>query len=495
MVMHSSGTRMDSQRNILFGKLAILRSLLTRDQASTAFKLVSEARARGESSNLWDISVSRGFMSHQSAALVLRIIDEGQFVCRAGCKIIHPLNSFPPDRSFSCERCGGALNIVPKPGTAAALQVPTTRSPDSTYPGSGVRRPDSTHGASSPSTTHPGSSARRLTPQPRQTGRHDSQPSSSPPTPVPTAASSAPKLAARGGQSIAESAGLAAKPRLRKPAVEGELEHGERFAGYEIGRLLGRGGMGLVYKARRLRDDAVHALKVMLPNSLDNPDTIERFTREVKVSVRLRHPAIVAVYDAGYFEGRHWMAMEAVEGRDMITWRKEPGRSMGQGIRLMLGICEGMAYAHSKFIVHRDLKPGNVLVSREGDKPKICDFGLAKAVAERSSLTKTGDILGTPFYMSPEQARGDRLLIGPPTDVWALGVMLYEMATGKLPFTGRTTFGIINAIATEELKKPTSIGSRIPAEFEQIIVRSLEKEPKDRFRSAADLKKALDALF
>ncbi|MDF1666271.1 MAG: serine/threonine-protein kinase, partial [Planctomycetota bacterium] len=273
------------------------------------------------------------------------------------------------------------------------------------------------------------------------------------------------------------------------------LLSGQVFGPFHVVKAVGRGGMGIVYKAVKEGSDTPYALKILLERAAENPSTIERFTREIQVASRLRHEAIIGVIQAGFHEGLYWMAMEFVEGRDMASWRNEAGRSIGQGIQIIMKICAGLAYAHSKFIVHRDIKPGNVMVTWEGDRPKICDFGLAKALVECSELTKTGDILGTPLYMAPEQAMGNHLLVGPPTDVWALGVMLYEMATGHLPFQGRTTFQILNAVATKPVKKPTEYVPNIPPPFEEIIMKCLEKDPPRRFRSAGELKVALNELF
>jgi serine/threonine protein kinase len=426
---------MDQQRNILFGKLAILRGFLSREYASECFQVVAQCVARGQSANLWEIAVSRSYMAMAKAQLILRVIDQGQAICNSGCPTRIPLSRFPAANAFVCEQCQNPLRIIP----IDKEQPPQNIATDT---------------------------------------KHEPAPEISP------AVSSPPP---------AVLASPSPSPRTTNSATD--LLSGETFGPFQIVKTIGRGGMGMVYEVQKAHDGELYALKILLERAAENPQTIERFTREINVAANLRHEAIVSVKEAGFNLGLYWMTMEFVEGRDLASWRNEPGRSIGQGIQLIMKICAGMAYAHSKFIVHRDIKPGNIMVAWHEDKPKICDFGLAKALVQCSELTKTGDILGTPLYMAPEQAMGNRLLVGPPTDVWAIGVMLYEMATGYLPFQGRTTFQILNAVATKPIKKPTEYVNTLPPPFEDIIVKCLEKDPARRFRSAGELKEALSALF
>lgn len=432
---------MDQKRNILFGKLAILRGFLTREHASESFQLVAQNVGRGQKANLWEITVSRGYMSMEQAQLIIKIIDEGQFVCSQSCPVQIPLSQFPPEKPFTCETCQAPLRIVP-----INQQVPPNNVPSDTDP------------------------VLKVPQSPK-----------APSTPPPAIATPPPPIVEQ--------------PKVPTTASATNLLSGQGFGPFRVVKAVGKGGMGMVYKAVKDGSNTPYALKILLERAAENPSTIERFTREIQVASRLRHEAIIGVIQAGFHEGLYWMAMEFVEGRDMAKWRNEAGRSIGQGIQIIMKICAGLAYAHSKFIVHRDIKPGNVMVTWDGDHPKICDFGLAKALVECSELTKTGDILGTPLYMAPEQAMGNHLLVGPPTDVWALGVMLYEMATGHLPFQGRTTFQILNAVATKPVKKPTEYVPNIPPPFEDIIMKCLEKDPPRRFRSAGELKEALNALF
>jgi serine/threonine protein kinase len=429
---------MDQQRNILFGKLSILRGFLSREHAAECFQVVTQAISRGQGTNLWETSVSRSFMPMEQAQMILKIIDQGQFVCRPGCPKRVPLSQFPAEKPFVCDLCQSPLRIVPIEQGMPPPNIPSDTDPSLPIPAS------------------------HAPPKPQPIG---SPPALKTPTPIRTTTSAT------------------------------DLVRNEQFGPFRIVKAIGRGGMGMVYQATKEGEEKSYAVKLLLERAAENKQTIERFTREIQVASRLHHDYIVGVVEAGFNMGLYWLAMEYVDGRDLATWRNEPGRSIGQGIQLIMKICEGMAYAHSRFIVHRDIKPGNIMVSRDGDQPKICDFGLAKALVECSELTKTGDILGTPLYMAPEQAMGNHLLVGPPTDVWAIGVMLYEMATGHLPFQGRTTFQILNAVATKPVKKPTEWVPTIPPPFEEIITKCMEKDPARRYRSAGDLKTALNALF
>jgi predicted Ser/Thr protein kinase len=430
---------MDRGRNILFGKLAIARKLLSPPQATECFGAIGPSGS-GRAESLWEVAVSRGYMTVDRAREIVQAIDSGIFTCRNNCGWRQPLRDFPPDAALACPKCQGSLGI--EAGSAARPATPPPLAETSrAIPGQGNAYAD-----------------------------------------VSRAGGGLPRVASdtnsRAGLTRAES-----------------LASGEFFGDYKIVKRLGKGGMGVVYQVSRPDDDRAYALKILLEKAASKPSVVDRFKREIKVATQLHHEAIVTVWDAGMTDDLYWMVMEFVEGRDLASWRGEPEHSLGEALQLMIRICDGVAHAHQRFIVHRDLKPGNIMITRPGDNPKICDFGLAKALSERNELTKTGDILGTPLYMAPEQAMGNKLLIGPPTDVWALGVMLYEMTTGRLPFTGKTTWKILEAVARQKPQTPAELGVAIPPPFEEIIMRCLEKEPTKRFREAGALAQALRELF
>lgn len=258
---------------------------------------------------------------------------------------------------------------------------------------------------------------------------------------------------------------------------------------YQIERELGRGGMGVVYAGRHRELGRLAAIKLLLQES-DTPDAKERFQRECESLGRLDHPGIVKVYDSGFHSGRPFVALEFVDGAPLDeTLAKsgpfEPRRAIEIGIEM----CEAIEHAHQAGILHRDLKPANVLLDREG-KARITDFGLAKDLDARS-LTVSGTMLGTPAYMPPEQAAGDRSLLGPASDVYGLGATLFALLTGEAPFSGPTPINIVTQVFTKPAPSPSSVRSDLDSGLDALILRCLEKEPSARFASAAELGTAL----
>lgn len=438
---------MSQSRNIMFGKLAIIHGVLTTAQASECFEALSSPEAR-KSANLWDIARSRGYLKKDQAVDLLKILSHGFFVCQR-CRYSVAVADFPSSGKIVCPKCQGSVLIQnPEPG------------------------PQETAGPN------------RLT---------ESGDMAKAPGMLPTLKT--PGLAAIEGQTARALKTTQAAPFKHRDSGAALFQPGQRFGDYEIVRQVGRGGMGIVYEARRKGDHRRYALKILSDRASKNEAIILRFQREVQISKKLRHKGLVSTWDAGYSENLYWLVMDFIDGRGLTLWRKEPGRSIRMGIRKLIEVADAVAFAHQNFIVHRDLKPANIMVTHDQDQIKICDFGLAKAFAESSELTKTGDILGTPFYMAPEQAMGHRLLLGPPTDVWALGVMLYKFTTDQMPFTGNTNFMILEAISRHPLKKPTIANPAIPKPLEIIIMKALEKEPRQRFCDASQLRDALKALF
>jgi eukaryotic-like serine/threonine-protein kinase len=256
--------------------------------------------------------------------------------------------------------------------------------------------------------------------------------------------------------------------------------------------------MGTVYRARHKSTNAVRAVKILSNQAGLNDEVVARFKREVLLSSRLSHPNIVRVYEAGLVPdgdqaGRPYYTMDYVQGRDLLGWTREGARTPSEATAMVVTICEAMNYAHGHGVIHRDLKPGNVLVDKSEDRPLICDFGLAKYKADMQNLTQTGDILGTPSYMPPEQALGDRKKIGPPTDTYAIGAILYYLLTSRPPFTAPSAFATINKVVREPPKPPSEHNPAVSAALEQVVLKALSKEPIDRFHTCSDLGDALRA--
>ena len=272
------------------------------------------------------------------------------------------------------------------------------------------------------------------------------------------------------------------------------LSAGTRLGPYEIVAAIGAGGMGEVYRAHdtRLRRDV--AIKV-LPETLAHGSAWERFEREARAASALNHPNICAVYDVGEADGRQFLVMELLEGktlRDFIGNKPvEPRIAAALGMQ----IADALEAAHAKGIVHRDIKPGNIMVTGR-DHVKVLDFGLAKHAPSNADetrsldqLTAAGTLLGTPHYLAPELLQGKEA--DARSDLWALGVVLYEMLCGRLPFPGPTVFEVSSAILKED---PAPLPATVPFKLKSVVERCLEKEPEKRYRNAGDVRAALGTL-
>ena len=257
--------------------------------------------------------------------------------------------------------------------------------------------------------------------------------------------------------------------------------------------MLGRGGMGEVYRARDTRLRREVAIKVLPAALARYPDRIARFEREARAASALNHPNIVGVYDIGHDNGTHWIATELVTGESLASILERGPLAPRKAIEIATQIADGLAAAHTAGIVHRDLKPGNVMIARDG-RVKILDFGLAKqrhgaADSTTLDLTQEGTVMGTAGYMSPEQVRGQD--VDPRSDIFSLGVVLYEMAGGKRAFEGGSSEETMSAILRDD---PPELPRPVPPALDRIVRRCLEKAPGRRFQSAADLALALGAI-
>ncbi|TMQ30657.1 MAG: serine/threonine protein kinase, partial [Planctomycetota bacterium] len=259
-----------------------------------------------------------------------------------------------------------------------------------------------------------------------------------------------------------------------------------RIPGYEVEAVLGRGGMGVVFKAWHLRLNRPVALKMLLAGAYAAPQDLARFQREAEAEAGLRHPHIVQVHDVGEHDGRPYFTMEFVEGGSLaqkLAGTPQPAR---QAAALVASLAEAVQVAHQGGIVHRDLKPANVLLAADGT-PKITDFGLARRLEGGAGVTQSGVPLGTPSYMAPEQARGQTRAIGPAMDVYALGAILYELLTGRPPFQGETAACTIHQVVTQDAVPPSRLNFKVPRDLETICLKCLQKEPARRYASAAAL--------
>ena len=273
---------------------------------------------------------------------------------------------------------------------------------------------------------------------------------------------------------------------------------GQRLGAYEITAKLGEGGMGEVWRATDTRLEREVAIKVLPAATLENAGARARLLREARLASRLNHPNVCTIHDVGEVEGRAYIAMELVEGQSLAARLAAGAISREAALRFGSQIAEALAHAHERGVVHRDLKCANVVVTAEG-RAKVLDFGLAKRLADenlgdattlsRHPLTEPGTVAGTLAYMAPEQLRGEPA--DPRSDIWALGIVLYEMAAGRRPFSGETAFSLSSAILTEP---PSPLPPTVSAPLAAVIERALAKEPGERFQRAGEVLAALQVV-
>jgi predicted Ser/Thr protein kinase len=298
-------------------------------------------------------------------------------------------------------------------------------------------------------------------------------------------------------------------PTTKMPAVSATARHapteedpagllGVEWKGHKVEKVLGRGGMGAVYKAVQLQLRRPVALKVMLRGGKQAaPGERERFEREARVVGKLNHPNIVQIYNAEWSDDLCWFTMEFVLGQDFKQHLRSGQSPIRKGAEVVAKVARAMDFAHRRQVIHRDLKPQNIMIVDETGEPKVLDFGLAKNVSkeQQEKLTQMGSFLGTPAYMAPEQAGGDPDAIDARADVYALGAILYEVLTGRPPFTGKKALQVIKQVLKEDPVPCRQVFPQAPPELEAIALKSLKKDPAERYQTAGELADALEAVI
>lgn len=271
------------------------------------------------------------------------------------------------------------------------------------------------------------------------------------------------------------------------------LQNGTVLGGYEIVEQIGMGGMATVYKAHHARLDRYVAIKVMHQTLIQEENFHARFEREARIIARLDHPNIVSIYDFSEYEGNPYLVMKYVAGETLEDRLERQGLTLSEIARVLRPVAEALAYAHQQNVLHRDVKPSNIILAENGTV-YLTDFGLARLAASGSSTMSQGTMIGTPHYISPEQALGQKALDA-RTDVYSLGVVLYELVVGRVPYAGDTPFSIVHDHIYSPLPAPRTVNAAVSLAVEAVLVRALAKDPADRFQTTLDLIEAFEAAL
>jgi serine/threonine protein kinase len=274
---------------------------------------------------------------------------------------------------------------------------------------------------------------------------------------------------------------LVADAAASHPCAAGEAEDAEgaelslqlpcRFGSYELIEEIGRGGMGIVYRARQLNLDREVAVKMILRGPLASGADRQRFHVEAEAAARLDHANIVPVYEVGDAQGRPYFSMKYIIGRTLSSLLADQPLAPREAARILADVSRAIDYAHRRGVLHRDLKPSNVLIDEHG-RPHVTDFGLAKQTSDETNITQTGAVLGTPSYMAPEQAAGDRGEVGPASDVYSLGAILYHMQTGRPPFQAASPVDTVLLVLEQDPVPPRMLNPKADRDLEMIALRS-----------------------
>ncbi|RMG17901.1 MAG: serine/threonine protein kinase, partial [Planctomycetota bacterium] len=426
----------------LAGQLAVQRQLV----APAALEQIL-ATSRGGGGTVSQLLLRGGLLGREALGQLLAAAATSQVVCPA-CGLSALPQQLAAAAPLDCPRCGGRLLVAETEEATSPPSFPAGR-PSSSGSGRRDRHPFTPHGASPLDTRRIAAAS--------GSARFDGDPTGT--------------------------------MRFRRA-----LKEGGTVVPFELLEELGRGGMGVVYKARHTTRDELVALKVLRSGALASKKQRKRFEREVQAMARLDHPNVVPVRDVGRLGDNEYFTMALVDGRslgDVLKTERLPARRAAE---VALDVARGLEHAHQEGIVHRDIKPDNILVDR-GGRALITDFGLVHDTDAEERLTRSGALVGTPYYMSPEQARGRRDLLGPQSDVYALGVVLFQMLSGQLPFRAETQLELVEKIVKTPAPAVSSLEPSVPSDLDAVVATCLRKRPDDRYPSAGALAADLERFL
>ena len=273
------------------------------------------------------------------------------------------------------------------------------------------------------------------------------------------------------------------------------MPEGFDFGDYQLLEVIGQGGMGIVYRARQAGIDREVAVKMIRSDRFQFDKDVARFYKEAQSAGSTQHPNIVTVFDIGEVNGRHYFSMQYVEGTDLATLNREEHINSRRMAEILNDVAQGVHAAHEHGILHRDLKPANVLIRNSDGKAIVTDFGLAKQIEKELHLTRSGDTVGTPSYMSPEQARADESNMGAASDVYSIGAILYELMTGVPPFKSDSAASTVVEVLHREVVPPSELTSNVNRQLEAICLKCLGKTPQSRYQSAQELSEDFERML
>jgi serine/threonine protein kinase/formylglycine-generating enzyme required for sulfatase activity len=444
----------------IFIEHALKQGFVTQDQVAECRRVQRDEAETGRRYYLGQIMIRRRYLSCADFLEIENALGQKLYECMT-CKARYGRSDLSVAGTVQCKGCGAELRV--EAAGLSVVEILASRDPrDLTI----SLAP--THGGSVPS---PGATGPEVPKAPK----------TSPGRIVSAAVAEPPR------QETARSA----RSKLNRAVLEFSREELAGLQRYEVLDELGRGGMGIVFKARQIDIDRICGLKVIKASANVPEVQINRFVQEARAAAQLNHPHIVSIYDFGRFRDMFYIAMEFIDGQPLAKVLVEGKLSIERAVEIACDILDAVAYAHEKGVIHRDLKPQNILIERERGRGRLIDFGLAKDHTAGLGLTQTGQILGSPFYLSPEQTRGESRNVDPRSDVFAMGVILYEMLTKTRPFTGKSAAEVYAKILKERPVPPSAVEPDVDQSLQAIVTKALEKEPKDRFQSAHEMRRAL----